>query len=130
MYTIFFLLYCSCLNRNDIKEDTIKSTPIFNNEISSRINYFQFFHKSNKMNNSIRDGRIFCGNDSIEGNCATSGQRGNGNRRHITCKKSESDLIGATIYLRHMCSTFDFTKAKKEGASTGKKQTNRDTKFS
>ena len=123
MYTIFFLLYCSCLNRNDIKEDTIGSTSIFNNEISSRINYFQFFYNSNKMNNSIRDGRIFCGNDSIERNCAKSKfiNPGPTNRKHITCKKSESDLIGTTIYLRHMCSTFDFTNAKKEGASTGKK---------
>ena len=130
MYTIFFLLYCSCLNRNDIKEDTIGSTPIYNNDVSSRINYFQFFHNINTMNNSIRDGRIFCGNDSIERNCVNLNYVSNRNRKHITCKKSESDVIGTTIYLRHMCSTFDFTNEKKEGTITGKEHLKPDTKFS
>jgi hypothetical protein len=94
-----------CHSRNNIDENLIANTKIYEDKPSNRVNYFKYFPKQNKTH-------IICGNDGLEKSCGDwMYYQFNKKNRIVHCKNGASDTIGKQISQKDVCQDIHFAEA-------------------
>ena len=95
-----------CLNRKDMKENSIRSKVNYKNFVSARKNLFQYF-KPNDTINQVTETQIICDDQAIDIDC----HRGM-KLQIIECKKGKEDIGAITLSNHDTCDALDFLEDK------------------